>query len=48
MFTLMLMEYGQVTFFRPYVLIPLLVVTMAIENMKNSEEMKRRLDNVLQ
>lgn len=39
--TLMFMEYGQVTFFRPYVLTPLLIVTMAIENLKNKEILQR-------
>ena len=40
-FTLMFMEWGQVTYFRLYVLIPLLVVTMAIEDMKRREAIKR-------
>ena len=41
MFTLMFLEYGQVTFFRPYALVPLMVVIFGIENMKSREAQKR-------
>ena len=44
--TLMLMEWGQVTYFRLYVLIPLLVITMAIEDMKRRESVKGVKHNV--
>ena len=41
MFTLMFLEYGQVTFFRPYALVPLMVVIFGIENIKSREAQKR-------
>lgn len=40
--SLLFIEYGQVTFFRPYVLIPIMVTVLGIENMKNGEAWKRR------
>lgn len=48
MLTLLIMEYGHVTFFRPYVLLPIMVVTLGIENMKQNEKaMKEERNNVL-
>lgn len=41
--TIVLLEFGQVTFFRLYALIPLLVVVLGIENMKNKDTVKRSL-----
>ena len=43
MITLLILEYGQVTFFRLYALIPLMVVILGIENMKNRKSEKRSL-----
>ena len=43
MITLLILEYGQVTFFRLYALIPLMVVILGTENMKNRKSEKRSL-----
>ena len=36
--TLMIMEYGHVSFFRPYVLTPLLVMYLAVDNMRKNNK----------